>query len=356
MSDRERSERTVTTAKRYRGEVAGKLNVPEPYGTLEKVFPDHLSMTEEYLLGDVMSRPGLTLRERSMMIITALVAVRLEGGLKGHMNWGLNVGLTREEVLEIVMQAASYGGWPMGVEFLRLIENAYPGFLKQVKESSPDTAVSGPRLTLRDRSMVTLASLVSNRFGDRLKAHMRDALNMGISRETVLEIIMQVTPFTGWPVGVSALRIARDVFALEPGGKPRSLRAEKGKDVPASDLQKKGQAIIQQLHRGEDSDEILSLIGEVSPDFLKVITEEHLFGEVWSRPGLTLRDRCLITLAVLIASRFRNELKAHVRYALNAGVSREQILETIMHIANYTCWGAGVEAVHVAGEVFSPKA
>ena len=122
-----------------------------------------------------------------------------------------------------------------------------------------------------------------------------------------------------------------------------------------SELQEKGRSIIRQLQGGQDKDDIFSIIGEVYPDFLKVITEEQLFGKVWSRPALSLRERSLITLAILVVSRFHDQLKAHMRYALNVGVSQEEILETIMHVANYTCWGAGVEATKLAKEVFTAK-
>ncbi|MFC1909531.1 carboxymuconolactone decarboxylase family protein [Chloroflexota bacterium] len=121
-----------------------------------------------------------------------------------------------------------------------------------------------------------------------------------------------------------------------------------------SERQERGQSVIQQLQGGTDKDEVFSLIEEVFPDFLK-ITEEHLFGDIWSRPGLSLRERAMIVLSVLIAFRFRDELKAHMRYALKVGLSQEEILEVIMQVAPYTCWGAGVGATHMAKEVFSAE-
>ena len=59
----------------------------------------------------------------------------------------------------------------------------------------------------------------------------------------------------------------------------------------------------------------------------------------------------LFALAILVARRFGNELKAHMRYALNIGLSRDEILEIILHTANYTCWGAGVEATRAGKEI-----
>ena len=213
MSHSERSEKAIDIARRYRGVVGGKVNEPEPYPVLREIFPDHVTMTEEYLLADVMSRPGLTLREHSMIIIATLTAIRFEGGLKGHMNWALNVGLSREEVIEIVMIVSRYGGWPEEDEIVRLIDEGYPGFLEKTNENPLEKVWSHPGLTQGEHSLITIAAFVALRFSDRLKASISHGLDNGLSRERILEIIMQVTPFAGWPVGTEALRIANDVFS-----------------------------------------------------------------------------------------------------------------------------------------------
>jgi 4-carboxymuconolactone decarboxylase len=86
-------------------------------------------------------------------------------------------------------------------------------------------------------------------------------------------------------------------------------------------------------------------------DFSRV-TIGNLFGDVWSRPGLELRDRSMITVAALIVLGRENELKIHLRGALRVGISREQILETILQLAHYGGWPIAVGASRVANEVF----
>jgi 4-carboxymuconolactone decarboxylase len=355
MNDFERSKKAMDLAWRYRGETDGKLNDPSPYGIIRDIFPDYVNMTEEYLLADVMARPGLTLREHSMVIIATLVAIRFEG-VRGHMNWALNIGISREEVAEIMMHVGQRAGWPVGIEIFKLIEDAYPGYLAKVKEMPLAGILSGPRLSTRELSMLDIAVYTACRFGERLEGELRQALNIGISEETLLEVIMQATPFAGWQAGVQALRAAKKVFSSE-GGKQRLLTrdGDRKHGLRSSERGEKGRNIIQELQGDVDEENVFGFLGEVCPDFLRVITEEHLFGEVWSRPGLGLRDRAMITLAVLIAFRCREELKSHMGYALNAGVSQEEIKEIIMQVANYTCWGSGVQAAQVAGEVFSRK-
>ena len=135
------------------------------------------------------------------------------------------------------------------------------------------------------------------------------------------------------------------------------------KDISDAERRERGRSILRLLEGDGGKDGMVSLMEEVFPDFLK-ITEERLFGDIWSRSGLSVRDRCMITLALIVEKRYGDEkyidfhdklLKTHMRYALNSGMSREEILEVILHVANYTCWGAGYQAIRAAKDVFSSK-
>jgi 4-carboxymuconolactone decarboxylase len=87
-------------------------------------------------------------------------------------------------------------------------------------------------------------------------------------------------------------------------------------------------------------------------DFARV-TMGNLFGDVWSRPGLALRDRSLITVATLIAQGREQELKLHLQGALRVGISRAEIQEIILHLAHYAGWPLAVGAGRVAQAVFA---
>ena len=82
------------------------------------------------------------------------------------------------------------------------------------------------------------------------------------------------------------------------------------------------------------------------------VTIEHLFGDIWSRPGLGHRDRELVTIAVIAAMGFERQLRAHLKGALNAGVTRDEIKEVMLHIAHYAGWPAGFTGLTIADEVF----
>jgi 4-carboxymuconolactone decarboxylase len=93
---------------------------------------------------------------------------------------------------------------------------------------------------------------------------------------------------------------------------------------------------------------------EVSPK-LADLTANVLFGDVWERPQLSKRDRSLITVAVLTALYRTDQLRGHIRRALDNGVTREEISEIITHVAFYSGWPTAANAVQVAKQVFDER-
>jgi len=92
--------------------------------------------------------------------------------------------------------------------------------------------------------------------------------------------------------------------------------------------------------------------GHIAPA-LADLTDTVLFGDVWLRPGLSVRDRCLITVSSLIALYRTNELPFHLKKALENGVSRDEIIEVITHLAFYSGWPTANTALTIAQRVFN---
>ncbi|HKN67211.1 MAG TPA: carboxymuconolactone decarboxylase family protein [Gemmatimonadaceae bacterium] len=86
---------------------------------------------------------------------------------------------------------------------------------------------------------------------------------------------------------------------------------------------------------------------------LDELTQGVLFGEVWERPGLSKRDRSLITVATLVALYRTNELPFHLKRALENGVTRDELVELITHLAFYAGWPPASTAVGIARDVFA---
>jgi 4-carboxymuconolactone decarboxylase len=96
------------------------------------------------------------------------------------------------------------------------------------------------------------------------------------------------------------------------------------------------------------------LIGDFSPKLVE-LTDDVLFGDVWARPQLSPRDRSLITVSALIAMNRPDQLRAHLARARDNGVTQEELVETITHLAFYAGWPSAMTAVSVAKEVFEKK-
>ena len=93
---------------------------------------------------------------------------------------------------------------------------------------------------------------------------------------------------------------------------------------------------------------------EVAPK-LAEITADLVFGDIWERPGLSKRDRSLITVATLVALYRTDQLRGHIGRALDNGVTQDEIGEVITHMAFYAGWPTAANAVRVAKEVFDSR-
>lgn len=95
-------------------------------------------------------------------------------------------------------------------------------------------------------------------------------------------------------------------------------------------------------------------MGDFAPK-LADITDNVLYGDIWERPDLSKRDRSLATVAALIALNRPDQLRSHLRIARQNGVTQEELIETITHLAFYTGWPSAVTAIGVARELFEKK-
>jgi 4-carboxymuconolactone decarboxylase len=85
------------------------------------------------------------------------------------------------------------------------------------------------------------------------------------------------------------------------------------------------------------------LIGDVAPKLVQ-LTDDVLFGDVWERPGLSPRDRSLITVTALMALYRTEQLSFHLRRALANGLTPDELAEAITHLAFYAGWPNAISA------------
>lgn len=96
------------------------------------------------------------------------------------------------------------------------------------------------------------------------------------------------------------------------------------------------------------------LIGDVAPKLVQ-LTDDVLFGDVWERPGLSPRDRSLVTVSALTALYRTGQLPSHLRLALANGVTRDELVEAITHLAFYSGWPNAMSAITALKEVLAEQ-
>jgi 4-carboxymuconolactone decarboxylase len=94
----------------------------------------------------------------------------------------------------------------------------------------------------------------------------------------------------------------------------------------------------------------LDQVREFAPKLMEV-TDDVLFGDIWERPGLSKRDRSLITVATLTALYRTNELPSHIKRARSNGISKDELAELFTHLAFYAGWPCAITAVRTAIEI-----
>lgn len=88
----------------------------------------------------------------------------------------------------------------------------------------------------------------------------------------------------------------------------------------------------------------MKMFGDIAPKFAE-LSDDLLFGDIWERPGLSKRDRSLITCAMLVATGKTDQMKTHFPRAIRNGVTRDELIEMITHAAFYAGWPSAVTAV-----------
>lgn len=111
----------------------------------------------------------------------------------------------------------------------------------------------------------------------------------------------------------------------------------------------KGQKVMEQLFGARAE--------ETRPAFkdMMTLTGDYLFGEIWSREALPVKDRSLITVAILAADSHGPQLRAHLKGALNIGHSPDALREVMIHVGHYAGWPTGMNGLAALEEVMAEQ-
>ena len=125
--------------------------------------------------------------------------------------------------------------------------------------------------------------------------------------------------------------------------------------MDSTDREERGAQLLRQMLGPEQAERTRQAWRTINPDFEAYVVE-FLAGEIWSRPELDLRTRSLVTIAALAALGRPLGLELNIRMAINNGATRQEIAETLLHIAPYAGFPACWEGLALANKVFQERA
>jgi 4-carboxymuconolactone decarboxylase len=212
-----------------------------------------------------------------------------------------------------------------------------------------------PGLPLPDRQLVTVAALTALGYaGAQLQFHAKAALNVGCTRRQLVEAVIHVSSFAGFPATLNALTALKAAFDGLPEDEPP---AETPAEVPwagIEDRYERGLAAMKAVD-GEAGEKVAEALRDIAPDLATYIVE-FTFGELYTRPHLSLRHRELVTIAACVAlGTALPQLKVHLHGLLNVGGTRQEAVETVLHLAFYCGFPAALNAIAAAREVFAQR-
>ena len=213
--------------------------------------------TNDVVLGDLWKRPQLSVRDRSVVTLSVLIARNQSTELPFYLDLALKSGLKPGEISEIITHLAFYSGWanataavkvtnavferhgimatqlpPAAVDLLPLDKAAEaqrestvqqnfgavsPGVVQFTRDALFNDLWLRPGLAPRDRSLVTVSALVATGQVAQLTYHLNRAMDNGLSKAQASEVMTQLAFYAGWPNVFTALPVVRDVLEKRPG-------------------------------------------------------------------------------------------------------------------------------------------
>jgi 4-carboxymuconolactone decarboxylase len=199
-----------------------------------------------------------------------------------------------------------------------------------------------PDLSPRDRSIVTVSALITGNQTVEMPYYFTKALDDGVTPGELSETITHLAFYAGWPNAMSAVTVAKQVFAERgvgsdqlPPARPELLPLDE-----AAEAQRQSQN--QQAY------------GAVAPGVLH-FTTDLLFLDLWLRPGLAPRDRSLVTVSALVASGQVAQITYHLNRAMDNGLTPGQASEALTQLAFYAGWPKVFTALPIVKDVLEHR-
>lgn len=215
----------------------------------------------------------------------------------------------------------------VGVVFQELAPDQW----RVIREACFGVLWTRPQLSMRERSLATVAALVVLRRDENLRGHLLSALDLGLPPEAICEALFQLLFYVGAPMVNTALRVAYDCFKERGLTTQPVLAFDSGADPDA--LYRRGVATRRAV-LGDAAGRGFDNRDAVDADWERYLLE-YLWGAVWPRPELDLRERCLCTLTAQAVVGTDHAIVDYVRAARRLGYSADQVKELFFHLNFY---------------------
>lgn len=223
---------------------------------------------------------------------------------------------------------------------------------------------SRPQLEPKVRSIVTLTLQASIGASMPLRGQLHVALTLGWTPREITEMFIQLMPYGGAPRAVLALDVANEFFIERNlvDGPVSSTNIQQAGTDPIPGIFQTSPASIEagkatRLAMGgtpTPRSASMVLLYDMLEGFEDFLTGS-IFGEIWSRDGLSLRYRSIVVVTSLVYQGRDIELEAHMGYALNLGWTPSQIIEVLLHALPYCGAPSTIGAMRVAHELFTER-
>lgn len=211
-----------------------------------------------------------------------------------------------------------------------------------------------PQLNRRDRSLMIISVLATQARDEELVLHTTVGLRHGLTRSEIEEINLHIAAYAGFPAAMAANR-QMDAAFREAEGVERIEGREPADHIGDAERLRRGADVRASLTAGRaaadpeaDLAAMRERLGDIGDWAMK-----WAFGEIWSRPQLSRRDRSLVVISILAALGQDAELAFHVPGGLNHGLTREEIEEIMTHLSLYIGFPRAVDGMRATREAFA---
>ncbi len=257
---------------------------------------------------------------------------------------------TQEERFQQGLQVrAKFGGGTPSSGSVPVSRDIAPDLHRILGEVLFGSVWTRPGLDMQTREMVTLSVLTVLQREAQLRRHLGNALNLGLTPEQIVEVLIHMTFYGGAPPTLNALGMAAEIFQERGINFVPQQVYDPNEDLES--VFQRGVARRTELMGENAGGGRPGPVTNAEREFGRLSTE-YYWGSIWTRPGLDLRSRSICTISALTVLGRHGPLRSHVRGALHIGISQEEIIEVLIHTTFYGGIPFSREAMDIANEIF----